>query len=37
MIFTNILKENPDGVIGREGKRTAALSVCVGSKKNGPI
>ena len=37
MILTEVLKENPDDVIGREAKGTAALSVCMGSKKNGPV
>jgi hypothetical protein len=37
MILTEVPKENPDGVIGRKGKRTAALSVCMGSNKDGPV
>ena len=37
MVLTEVLKKNPDGLIGRKGKRTTALSVCMGSKKNGPV
>ena len=29
MILTEVSKEDPDGVIGREGKRTSSFSVCM--------
>jgi hypothetical protein len=37
MILTEVPKENPDVLIGRKCRGTAALSVYMGSKKNGPV